>query len=38
MEMEKAYLANGLTKDEVELRKKTYGPNALHEKKKNLQF
>ena len=34
MEMEKAYLKNGLTNEEVELRKKTYGPNALPEKKK----
>ena len=34
MEMEKAYIKNGLSTEEVELRKKTYGPNALPEKKK----
>ena len=32
--MEQNYLKNGLSKDEVELRKKTYGPNSLPEKKK----
>ena len=34
MEMEKEYIKNGLSTEEVELRKKTYGPNALPEKKK----
>lgn len=33
-EMEKEYLENGLSKEEVELRQKTYGPNALPEPKK----
>ena len=33
-EMEAAYMANGLCKEEVELRKQTYGPNALPEKEK----
>ena len=34
MEMERNYMANGLSEEEVELRKKTYGPNCLPEKKK----
>ena len=33
-ELEKEYLENGLSKEEVELRQKTYGPNALPEPKK----
>ena len=33
-EMEKNYLENGLSKEEAELRLKTYGPNALPEPKK----
>ena len=33
-EMEKQYIENGLSKEEVELRQKTYGPNALPEPKK----
>ena len=33
-EMEINYMKNGLSKEEVELRKKTYGPNCLPEKKK----
>ena len=34
LEMEQNYMKNGLSKEEVELRKKTYGPNSLPEKKK----
>ena len=34
MELERNYMANGLSAEEVELRKKTYGPNCLPEKKK----
>ena len=34
IEMEEAYLKNGLSKEEVELRKQTYGPNSLPEPKK----
>ena len=34
IELEESYLKNGLSKEEVELRKKTYGPNALPEPKK----
>ena len=34
MEMERNYMNNGLSQEEVELRKKTYGPNSLPEKKK----
>ena len=34
MEMERNYMKNGLSTAEVELRKKTYGPNSLPEKKK----
>ena len=33
-EMEKEYIENGLSKEEVELRQKTYGPNSLPEPKK----
>ena len=33
-EMEINYMKNGLSREEVELRKKTYGPNSLPEKKK----
>jgi sodium/potassium-transporting ATPase subunit alpha len=33
-EMEINYMKNGLSREEVELRKKTYGPNCLPEKKK----
>ena len=33
-DLEREYLKNGLSKEEVELRKKTYGPNSLPEKKK----
>ena len=33
-EIEKEYLENGLSKEEVELRQKTYGPNSLPEPKK----
>ena len=33
-EMEKIYLQNGLSKEEVEMRQRTYGPNALPEPKK----
>ena len=34
LEMERNYMNNGLPEQEVELRKKTYGPNSLPEKKK----
>ena len=34
LEMERNYMNNGLSQEEVELRKKTYGPNSLPEKKK----
>ena len=34
LEMEQNYMKNGLSKEEVELRKKTYGPNSLPEKPK----
>ena len=34
IEMERNYMNNGLSQEEVELRKKTYGPNSLPEKKK----
>ena len=33
-DLEREYLENGLSKEEVELRQKTYGPNALPEPKK----
>ena len=36
-EMEKNYLENGLSKEEAELRLKTYGPNALPEPKKHQE-
>ena len=34
LELEQNYLNNGLSKEEAELRQKTYGPNSLPEKKK----
>ena len=35
LELEQNYLNNGLSKEEAELRQKTYGPNSLPEKKEN---